>query len=590
MMFLSKISHKSFVFYLLLFLQIPLSAQNNDKPEPKSYTAPDGTLYWNRNMPVYIRLANSPTDTGQLVKQKTQNDVKPYFFDNEGANQIRTRWATDSEGNKISPPKEVVWEVFADGKAPLTKADFDSDTEFLLPDSKSYTRFYGSDLAIKINAEDELSGTESTKYSINGLPFAEYTSPLTINREGDYSLEFYSSDKVGNLEEKKTINFKLDLSPPVTEHQISGRTFNGIFSADTKIILDADDTGAGVAASYYSIDGGEARKFNGSNIELTDIENGEHTISYYSEDNVKNKEKSKSFDFYLDKMAPILTSTIIGDQYVKDGKIYFSGRSKLKLTAADDKAGLEEIQYSLNGKEFVSYTEPFYLPGRSGLHTVKYFAADSMGNKTATQRLIDAKYENQIFSHEEIYADIVPPSLEFDLIGKSFKARDTLFLGKNTSIRFKGNDNGSGFNRILYTFDGAPDKETYTLPFSLVGLRAGSHTLEFTGYDNVNNKTHKKIVFVLDNTPPDLHYFFSVAPYAKEDGYDVYPPYASVYLAASDRTTGAKNVRYTINGSEEKIYKGSISGFSVGKLNKIIIKSSDELGNDREIEIEFYVK
>ncbi len=563
-----------------------LNAQTVKSAEQKSYKAEDGTLYWNKKMPVYIRLANSPTDTGQLVKYQSKDDIKPYFFDNEGINYIRTQWATDSLGRKLSPPVEVKWEVYADGEAPKSLADFSSGTEFL----DDNIRYYGRDLAIEIMAIDKLSGVEKTYYSINGLPYAEFTSALEINREGDYSLKYYSTDKVGNVETEKQINFRLDMTAPVSEYQIAGGTFNDIFSVNTRIILTASDFGAGVKDIFYRFDNDEIKTYKGTHISIANLDNGEHTVYYFAKDNVNNVETEKSFDFYLDKMAPILTSTIIGDQFVKDGKIYFSGRSKLKLTGADDKSGLQEIQYSMNGAAFSVYTEPFYLPNVSGLHTVKYFALDSMQNKTETKRLIDAHFQNMIMREDQLYADIVAPTLSYDFIGKSFKTRDTLFLSGNTKIRFKGRDSESGVNRVMYYLDGKSTPETYSLPFSLEHVKSGAHTLRIVCYDNVNNQTEKEFSFVLDNTPPELHHFFSVAPYAKQDGFDVYPTYVNLYLAASDAVTGAKSVMYSVNGAPKRKYIGTISGFIPGKLNTVTIYTTDNLGNKNTEEIQFYVK
>ncbi len=573
------------IIILIMGLSTNLTAQNPVKPEQKSYTAPDGKLYWNKQMPVYIRLANSPTDPGQLVKSQTQDDTKPYFFDTEGANYIRSKTSVNADGTRSETAKDIVWEVFADGESPKSAANFNSDTKNT-SDTKNY---FGNDLSISIAAKDKLSGVENTYYSINGLPFTPFTTALQINREGEYTLEFYATDHVGNVEQTQKIDFSLDLTPPVTQHSIAGGMFKELFSVDTRIIFAATDFGSGVSDIFYAFDDESPRKYSGSHVSVAALENGDHVLHYYAIDRVKNKETEHTFSFYLDKKAPILSSVILGDQFVKDNKIYFSGRSRLSLSATDDKSGLQEIQYSMNGSSFSHYNEPFYLPGVSGLHTVKYFALDSMQNRSETQRLIDAKYQNMVVKQEDLYADITSPALDFDFLGTSFKTRDTLFLGGNTNIRFKGADSESGINRIVYYIDDKPSAETYSLPFSLEYITSGPHKMRIVCYDNVNNQTSKEFHFILDNTPPELHYFFSVSPYTKQGGLDVYPAYVNVFLAASDATTGAKNVTYSLNDSPVKPYIGYIGGFIEGK-NALKIFTKDNLDNDKELEILFIVK
>ncbi len=576
----SDVIRLAVVFAGIMLFSVPvLTAQTTSVP--KSYTSDDGKLYWNKSMPVYIRLSNSPDSPGELVKSQTQTDVNPYFFPIEGANYVRSKQLNETTGTA----QEIVWEVFADGESPKSVANFNSDTEYL----NLGKRYYGKDLAIDVIGVDKLSGTEQTFYSINGLPFAPFSTPLQINREGAYTLDYYSTDKVGNKESAQSLDFTLDLTPPVSQHRIEGDLFKEIFSTETRIMLTANDSGSGISQIFYSFDSDEPRPFTGANISVSTLENGEHTLTYFARDNVKNDETAHTFSFYLDKKPPVLVSTIIGDQYVKDGKIYFSGRSKLSLSATDDKSGLQEVQYSVNNQTFAVYSEPFYLPQVSGLHTVKYFAIDSMQNKSETQRLIDARYENMIIKQEDLHADLSSPTIDFDFLGASFKTRDTLFLGGSTNIRLNGNDSESGINRIIYYIDDKP-AETYSLPFSLEYIKSGVHKMRIVCYDNVNNQTSKEFTFILDNTPPELHYFFSVAPYAKQDGLDVYPEYVSIFLAASDESTGAKDITYELNEMPAKKYLGSVSGFRIGQKNILKFYTKDNLGNQRVTELSFYVR
>jgi len=563
-------------------------AQEVKSHEKKSFQGKDGKLYWNKNTPAYIRLAMTPSDTGQLLKSsRAVDEAQPYYFDTEGENKIRTRWATDPDTHKpISPKVEEEWKVYADSKPPRSIVDFIGSPVFFT----NNRQYYGNNLSIDIFGKDKLSGVDKTFYSVNGEDYKEFQEEIRIPNEGDYEIKYYSLDNVGNVEPPKSKTFSLDLTAPESAYTLTGGTYNNILSVSTKIHLNSVDTVAGISKILYSFDNGpEKLTKEGSSISISNLENGNHTINYYAVDNVDNKEEKKSFSFYLDKLAPILSSTIIGDQYVKEGKIYFSGRSMLKLTGVDDKSGLKEIQYSIDGKDFFAYDDPFFLPSVSGMHTVKYFAVDNMQNKTEVKRMIDAKYENYVFNEEKIYVDIKAPTVSYKFNGKNFVTRDTLFLSGNTKVVLGGKDSESGLGEITYTIDGETSK-TYSGQLALSNLKSGFHTIEFIGYDNVRNNTKKKFSFILDNTPPELHYFYSVAPYSKRDGYNVYPEFMNIFLGATDITTGTKNIWYKVNNGKEQKYTGTISGFKKNILNTVIIRTQDNLGNETSEEVQFYVQ
>ncbi len=575
---------------MLIFLSFSLQSQEVKKHDKKSYKDKTGKLYWNKEMPVYIRLASSPSDTGQLLKSsKSQKYTEPYYFDTEGDNTIRTRWAIDPvTGKQVSPKTEVIWDVYADSKSPISFPGYLN----VKPYNIGQRKYFGNNLSVSIAANDKLSGVEKTYYSINSEPYKEYTDEFKIPKEGDYVLKYYSVDNVGNIEDPKQDEFSIDATPPTADYVLSGGTYNNIFSVHTKVMLMAKDTLAGVGKIMYQLDEGKEKTYTGKAISLASLDNGDHKFNFYALDNVQNKGKTRTFNFYLDKMAPILSSTIIGDQFAKDGKIYFSGRSILKLTGVDDKAGLKEIKYKVDeaGTEFMTYSEPFYLPSISGLHTVKYYALDNMQNKTETQRGIDAKYENYVFNEEKIYVDLTAPKVYYKFQGTNFVTRDTLFLSGNTKIKLTGVDSESGIGKIVYKIDGVPASENYSGAFDLNKLKGGVHKIEIICYDNVSNKTNKDFTFILDNTPPKLHYFYSVAPYGTRDGYKVYSKYVTVYLAATDMTTGVKDIYYKVNNAKELKYTGSISGFSTNILNTVKLRTIDKLGNESIEEINFYVK
>ena len=57
-----------------------------------------------------------------------------------------------------------------------------------------------------------------------------------------------------------------------------------------------------------------------------------------------------------------------------------SPRTTVQLSATDNKAGVKNIYYRIDGKERFIFGEAFKLPNVAGLHTVKYDANDNVEN------------------------------------------------------------------------------------------------------------------------------------------------------------------------------------------------------------------
>ncbi len=140
-------------------------AQEQLKHEIKYYVAEDGKLFWNKKLPAYIRISPNPTDSGLLMKSEvTKQYTNPYYFDTEGKNKIRSRWATDQESKKTIQPKiEVIWEVYVDGIAPLSKLNYQESSRYF----DGTNTFVGSNLLLDITSNDYNSGVEQVYYSLN---------------------------------------------------------------------------------------------------------------------------------------------------------------------------------------------------------------------------------------------------------------------------------------------------------------------------------------------------------------------------------------------------------------------------------------
>jgi hypothetical protein len=442
-----------------------------------------------------------------------------------------------------------------------------------------------------------MSGIKTLFQSANKTNFTAYSGKTVFESEGEQNFQFYAVDNVGNAEKAHTRTFTVDLSSPETYHNVIGIAKEKIISLSTKIYLTFSDKLSGTANTYYRIDDGKWREYEKNMIiPLDPLTDGNHTLFYYSVDNVTNKENEKSFEFYLDRTAPIMSADVLGDRFIVGDQVYFSGRTKLKLTAVDNKAGIKKTLYSVDGSDYKDYDEPFYLPSKSGLHIIRYYALDNMENEGAGNR--NARFDEYKHSVSSVYVDLTGPTLSFQYLEPKFQKGDTIYITPQTRMKLSAFDPESGLQKISYTIDGVGDEITYNQPFTIP--ETGRHTVNYYGYDNVNNRNISSFVMIVDNKAPDIFVNFSISPNTYEnmpptadgkttgDGkLPIYPSYVTLFLAATDLQTGFDEIRYAINGEKPKPYEGLIRGFEKNKVYTVTIFAEDKLGNKSEKVIKF---
>lgn len=569
---------KTTLLLVLLSIAFILPAQQQLKHEKRRYTAPDGKLYVNKALPVYLFLSVTPNlnDGIKLESESTKPYANPLYFDTEGLNTIRTPSCVDPETKKLAyPVRDVVFEVYADGLAPNTGSTFSGAPRYV----SGGTVYYGKGLTVSLSSKDAVSGVENTYYSLDGESYKKYGAVLPMNQEGRHELKYYAADFVGNAENPNSRAYVVDLSAPKTNYATSQPKKGDILSPKATITLTSTDNLAGVRGISYAFDGGNDRRYP-STLSLSWLSDGDHTLYYYSTDNVSNIESRNAYKFYLDKTPPVVSFEIRGDQH-KGRYTFVSERTKINLSATDNKAGVETIFYLIDGTGQTNFSSDFLIPARKGQHTVTYWATDQVTNRASNKYL-------------KVYMDNVAPTTAISYGKPQFFDRDTLFVTSNTSVTLTPRDYESGVKTTSYTVNGGGSK-TYNAPFTLSG--EGVKNIKFTTTDNVNNKeTQKESEVCVDNTPPVIYINFSIKPIGKNKGLDVYPNYTRLYVGATDAKVGTGRIQYSINGAPFSDYSSpytldvsELDRFKDQKKYTVRLKAIDKLGNESEKTVEFFV-
>ncbi len=538
-------------------------------------------MFIQKSLPVYLRMANSPTEEAEsylLKSEVTKRFSNPMYLDYEGYNTFRSPWRVDTSTLKpIYPREDIIFEIYADSKPPVTNINYGEVITYKIG-GKVFISARGE---INLKADDEMSGVENVYFSVNGENFRPCNSPIIIDQEKEYLLKYYAADNVGNAETVQTLNIILDKTSPKTTIHISRDQYENIISGKSLIELKAEDKGIGVKAVYYKLDNGPSKQYINP-VSAALLSQGEHTLIYYAIDKVNNTEDENVFDFYVDKTPPTIVQEIVGKSFFAGGREYSSGRSQLKLTTFDNKAGVKEVFYSINNREYEKYEKPVFLSSVSGNLTVKAYALDNVNNKTES---LEKGSKTSI-----PYVDLSGPSIAYGFYGPTFVLRDTVYINDKTTVYLKANDTESGVSKIEYAVN-SDETKIFENPFSM--NIEGRHIIKVTAYDNVDNTNIKDFTLILDKTGPELYSRFSMLPDGKKDIdgkiLNSYPNHVVLFLSSTDNVVGFNEMYYSINGGPEKKYTGLIRDFTSDGRYKVKIRAQDKLGNESTDLVDFLI-
>ena len=170
------------------------------------------------------------------------------------------------------------------------------------------TEFVPPGTTFELTANDQLIGVAKTQYTINGGEALEYSEPLVFNDEGRFTVTYWSEDLLGNVSAPQMFTFTVDTTAPTLKSATRGVSLvkDGVvyLKSITGILLAANDAGAGVEATYFSLDKENYIKFNE---EAFVSEEGERSAWAYAVDRVGNKSEPIEIQLVVDNSAPAVS-------------------------------------------------------------------------------------------------------------------------------------------------------------------------------------------------------------------------------------------------------------------------------------------
>ncbi len=159
------------------------------------------------------------------------------------------------------------WPVF-DTTAPMTTASGPID-------------WVKGPASVTLSATDGLSGVATTRYRLDGGTVTTYTAPIPLSKEGTTTVEYWSVDVAGNVEETKSTTVRIDDTAPTTTSNALPSYLNS-----AAITLVPHDTLSGVASTSWRLDGGTWQ--TGTSVSVAT--GGVHDLEFRSTDNAGNAE------------------------------------------------------------------------------------------------------------------------------------------------------------------------------------------------------------------------------------------------------------------------------------------------------------
>jgi Tol biopolymer transport system component/subtilase family serine protease/fibronectin type 3 domain-containing protein len=426
---------------------------------------------------------------------------------------------------------EQVLTVILDNQVPETTSAID-ESQYLAGD----TLFVTGTSLFTLGATDSLSGVSGTEFRIDGQIWATY-APFALAglADGEHVVNYRSNDNVGNAEVEHLQKVVLDNSAPVTVLAVGDPQFldNVLYvNSATEFLLSASDDLAGIAATIYQIND-EVPVTGTGPFTLAGLPDGSHTVSYWSVDNMTNRESTQTLSVVIDNAVPESALVLGGLQVTSSGTLYVSGATTLTLSATDNLSGVAATEYRIDNGVWSNEAVTTLAGLTDDKHVIGYRSWDNVTNLEVEKVL-------------PLVVDNTAPVTSIAVGEPQVSVDGNLYISGVTGFTLSASDNLSGVANTLYRIDGGP--WAVYAPFTLAGLDDGEHTIGYHSTDNSENSEQEQtLVVVVESTPPETRLDI-VGPQYGVPGSLYVADTTAFTLIAEDQQSGVAATEYRIDG------------------------------------------
>tara|TARA_R110000868_G_scaffold411567_1_gene705382 strand:- start:2151 stop:5267 length:3117 start_codon:yes stop_codon:yes gene_type:complete len=387
-------------------------------------------------------------------------------------------YAVDEVGNEEN---EQLFQFNVDATAPITSHRFLSN-------------FSGSNLSkhttILLEADDNLAGIDTTYIQLNNGKPIVYNAEITLAELGDFeeafnTISYYSVDRVGNREQKKQFNFKIDKIGPTVNVNWQGPHFEAedhiYIHPTTELALKANDEEMEIRTVWYSTNGENNRQPYSHPVSFK--AGSFSVLQFAAEDELGNQSEVHNLNVAVDGTAPQTQHVISGDRIESKNGFIFGPGATLSFSAADRASGVAYINYSINSETMTRYSQSIQFK-QSGQKIVRFQAVDQVGNVEELQVL-------------SVLYDETAPEIDISFSKQPHQQNDNeATIDAETLISITSIDRESEVKSLEYKL-GEQDYKPYFRPIKMQG--SSPQKLTIRSIDLFGNEQIKVITIQLNS-------------------------------------------------------------------------------------------
>lgn len=450
--------------------------------------------------------------------------------------------------------------------------------------------WYSGPVGLVIKSTDALAGVKEIRYTLDTNAPAVYAGPVLVPGEGAHTLKYYGIDNADNVEDPRTVEFRIDSSSPAVSYTHTPQAnVAGWNNTVVTVAFSGDDGLSGIEACSSATVAMEGRGV---------------AVPGWCRDLAGNvADATAAFNIDLTPAAIKISSPLAGQTYIATrGNIGvdFSIKDNLDpspsaeayLVQMEDKGSPRGARSAKIAVAAGQSIEPLDID--DGLWRLEVSAADAAGNISSL--------EGGTF---EVIHDMVPPRSSLSQTGPAYRPAGTNYLTSAAVFTVSSLDDlvaagdGLGLGVVSqgvkvsagavllkeFAFVNArpAQGEAVVSTFGFAGLPDGFYDLSYSARDLLNNvEPAKEWTFALDNTPPVTQYNMSGVAY--EAGGKIYMnSTASIGLAGVDVSSGGVAsglmvVKLRLDDAAWGVYSSTFS-FEVPGEHLIEYQSMDNVQN-----------
>jgi hypothetical protein len=298
------------------------------------------------------------------------------------------------------------------------------------------------------------------------------------------TVEVRGINSVGNAELSNTTHtVTVDSTPPVTGISYSNPNHKAdstvYVSKSTTFTLVASDDISGVANTYYKVDAEPWTNYT-EPFNLSNLQDGEHTLYFYSVDKLGNVEPTRSFALTMDNTEPYIWFLFPSDKSAAN-----SSTVNVTWTGLDYGSGIAYYEIKIDDEEYNNKgnsTKHTFLDVVEGSHELSLKAVDELGNWK----------ESKI----TFIVDVTPPE-----IWATSPKNGSEIKSSNVKVIWSGFDQHSGIDYYQIKLDenrwiNVSSKTDYVLS----QLRDGIHKIDVRAVDKAGNHKQVRIIFTVNTS------------------------------------------------------------------------------------------